>query len=84
MFRIFFKFTNDNNPFILAKVEPTTLVDGLAVIGGYMGIFGVVTVLSMLLNRHFNYRFSDRGGSHLLYSLFNPYSQKTRFCSFET
>ncbi len=52
--RIFFKYTNDNNPFLEATILPMTVLDGLGKIGGYFALFGILKVFLFFYNRsHF-------------------------------
>ena len=47
----FFKYTNDNNPFLEATYTPLTVVDGLAKIGGYFALFGILKVCLFIYNK---------------------------------
>jgi hypothetical protein len=49
--RFFFKYTNDNNPFQAATTTPLTVVGGLAVIGGYFALFGVLKMFLFMYNK---------------------------------
>jgi hypothetical protein len=49
--RIFFKFNNDNNPFMVATLNFPTIFGGLTIIGGYIKIFGLLKVLLYLYNK---------------------------------
>ena len=49
--RFFFKYTNDNNPFLSATSTPMTVVDGLASIGGYFALFGILKMLLFMYNK---------------------------------
>ncbi len=44
--RIFFKYTNDNNPFNEAYISPLTVVDGITKIGG---LFIIIKLLDSVL-----------------------------------
>jgi hypothetical protein len=44
--RIFFKYTNDNNPFNEAYISPLTVIDGLTKIGG---LFIIIKLLDTVL-----------------------------------
>ena len=48
--RIFFKFTNDNNPFKRAEIRPATYMDGLSKVGGYFVILTGLNVALFLFN----------------------------------
>jgi hypothetical protein len=50
--RLFLKYTNDNNPFQQATIKPQTVVDGLAKIGGYFALFGVLNMVLFLYNEY--------------------------------
>ena len=49
--RIFFKYTNDNNPFQRAIIRPLTVLDGVSKVGGYFAIFGLLKVCLFMYNR---------------------------------
>lgn len=50
--RIFFKYTNDNNPFQQATITPQTVIDGLSKIGGYFALFGVLNMVLFIYNEY--------------------------------
>ena len=47
--RIFFKYTNDNNPFQEAYISPLTVIDGLTKIGG---LFIIIKLLDTVLGSY--------------------------------
>jgi len=47
----FFKYTNDNNPFEAATTTALTVVDGLAKIGGYFALFGLLKIWLFMYNK---------------------------------
>lgn len=48
---MFFKYNNDNNPFIVAVITPYVISDGLSMIGGYIKIFGLLKILLYFYNK---------------------------------
>lgn len=54
--QFYFKFTNDNNPFMKAQITPQTYFGGLQKIGGYMAIFGLLKIALYHYNKK---RFED-------------------------
>ena len=49
--RIFLKYTNDNNPFQHATITPQTVTDGLAKVGGYFALFGLLKLAMFMYNK---------------------------------
>jgi hypothetical protein len=49
--RIFFKYTNDNNPFTRATIRPLTVIDGLSKIGGYFAMLGIFKIIMFMYNK---------------------------------
>jgi len=49
--RMFIKYTNDNNPFSEATITPSTYTDGLAKVGGYAALFGILKILLFFYNK---------------------------------
>jgi hypothetical protein len=47
--RIFFKYTNDNNPFNEAYISPLTVIDGLTKIGG---LYIIIKLLDTVLTSY--------------------------------
>ena len=48
--RIFFKYTNDNNPFNEASISPLTVMDGVSQIGGFFAILGLLKLFLFFYN----------------------------------
>lgn len=54
---IYFKYNNDNNPFMEARFTADTYFTGLSKIGGYITLIAVLkTVLAMYNKRQFEKR----------------------------
>jgi hypothetical protein len=49
--RIFFKYTNDNNPFNEASISPLTVMDGVSQIGGFFAILGLLKLFLFFYNQ---------------------------------
>lgn len=49
--RIFFKYTNDNNPFTRATIRPLTVIDGLSKLGGYFAMLGILKIVMFMYNK---------------------------------
>jgi hypothetical protein len=49
--RIFFKYTNDNNPFNEASISPVTVMDGVSQIGGFFAILGLLKLFLFFYNQ---------------------------------
>lgn len=49
--RMFVKYTNDNNPFSEAIITPSTYTDGLAKVGGYAALFGILKIALFFYNK---------------------------------
>ena len=50
--RMFLKYNNDNNPFIVATITPQTILNGLTRIGGYITIFGLLKIALYMYNQY--------------------------------
>ncbi len=49
--RIFFKYTNDNNPFNRAEISPLTYMDGVSQVGGFFAILGLLKLFLFFYNQ---------------------------------
>ena len=49
--RIFFKYTNDNNPFQEALITPLSVMDGVSQIGGFFAMLGILKLCLFFYNK---------------------------------
>lgn len=49
--RLVITYTNDNNPFYVATITPSTVWSGISKVGGYIGFFGILKFVLTLFNK---------------------------------